>query len=358
MKSRCFHICVRVAIALAAFATLTAETARAALPPPLPPLPPEMQGAEPSIARAVGAAGAAHPIGLEGGASSWPVANGEATRSTAFERVDFPEGRSDGGPDDSIEDDERDRDVTHSPMGADAQPQTAGALPETPNAPLPGTLEGPPVPLAPAQRLGDSRHGEWDANETTRDNKPITLHFRQAELADILEAFARFTGLNIVASDKVRGAVSLHLDAVPWRRAFDTLLDVNGLAMERHGNVIWVAPLAELAARERQRFEAHARAADLEPLASRTFVLRYPRAEDVQRLLTGAGSQRVLSKRGSRDGRCAHESAVRHGSRGAHRADRRVDRADRQAEPAGDDRSAHRRGRSRAFRATWATSCR
>jgi type IV pilus assembly protein PilQ len=86
---------------------------------------------------------------------------------------------------------------------------------------------------------------------------------------------------------------------VPWRRAFDTLLDVHGLAMERHGDVIWVAPLSELAARERLRYEAHARAADLEPLGSRTFVLRYPRADDVRKLLTGSGSQRVLSKRGS-----------------------------------------------------------
>jgi type IV pilus assembly protein PilQ len=77
------------------------------------------------------------------------------------------------------------------------------------------------------------------------------------------------------------------------------LLDVNNLAMERHGNVIWVAPVADLAARERQRFEAHARAADLEPLASRTFELHYAHAEDVRRLLTGSGTQRVLSKRGA-----------------------------------------------------------
>jgi Secretin and TonB N terminus short domain len=88
----------------------------------------------------------------------------------------------------------------------------------------------------------------------------------------VLGAFAKFTGLNIVASDKPRGAVTLHLDNVPWRAAFDTLLDVNGLAMEQRSNVIWVAPLSELAARERQRFEAHARAAELEPLASRTWI--------------------------------------------------------------------------------------
>ncbi len=115
----------------------------------------------------------------------------------------------------------------------------------------------------------------------------------------MLNAFAQFTGLNIIASDKARGTVTLRLDKVPWRTAFDTLLDVNGLAMERRGNVIWVAPLAELAARERQRFEAHARSAELEPLASRTFELHYAHAEEVRKLLTASASQRVLSKRGA-----------------------------------------------------------
>ncbi|MFM0156333.1 type IV pilus secretin PilQ [Paraburkholderia sediminicola] len=159
-------------------------------------------------------------------------------------------------------------------------------------------LEGPPVPLPPLARLSDAPKTPADA-KLAADDKPISLNFQRAELGAVLNAFAQFTGLNIVASERVRGAVSLRLDKVPWRTAFDTLLDVNGLAMERHGNVIWVAPIADLATRERQRFEAHARAADLEPLASRTFELHYARAEDVRRLLTGAGNQRVLSKRGA-----------------------------------------------------------
>jgi type IV pilus assembly protein PilQ len=159
-------------------------------------------------------------------------------------------------------------------------------------------LEGPPVPLPPLARLSDTPKTPADA-KLAADDKPISLNFQRAELGAVLNAFAEFTGLNIVASERVRGAVSLRLDKVPWRTAFDTLLDVNGLAMERHGNVIWVAPIADLAARERQRFEAHARAADLEPLASRTFQLQYARAEDVRRLLSGAGNQRVLSKRGA-----------------------------------------------------------
>jgi type IV pilus assembly protein PilQ len=155
-------------------------------------------------------------------------------------------------------------------------------------------LEGPPTPMPPLERLSSGT----DAKTATDDGKPITLNLKNADLAAVLNSFAKFSGVNIIASEKIRGLVSLNLVDVPWRRAFDTLLEVHGLAMERHGDVIWVAPLTELAAREKLRFEAHARAADLEPLNSRTFVLRYPRAEDVRKLLTGAGSQRVLSKRG------------------------------------------------------------
>jgi len=156
-------------------------------------------------------------------------------------------------------------------------------------------LEGPPTPLRQLERPSGASGGKAAAD----DGKPVTLDLKNADLSAALQSFARFTGLNIIASEKVRGQVSINLVAVPWRRAFDTLLEVNGLAMEQHGNVIWVAPLAELAAREKLRYEAHARAADLEPLASRTFVLRYPRAEDVRKLLTGSCTERVMSKRGS-----------------------------------------------------------
>ncbi|GBH27074.1 secretion system protein [Burkholderia vietnamiensis] len=131
------------------------------------------------------------------------------------------------------------------------------------------------------------------------DARRISLNLQGAALAAAFDAPARFTGLNIIVGEQVRGTVTLRLNNVRWRDAFDTLLDTHGLAMSRRGNVIWVAPAAELAARERERFETHARAAELEPLASRTFALRYPRAADVQRLLAGATGQRLLSRRGA-----------------------------------------------------------
>jgi type IV pilus assembly protein PilQ len=184
--------------------------------------------------------------------------------------------------------------LTPARPAASAAPAATGSASPTADAALP--LEGPPTPLPPVERMSRSAP---DRSNATDDGKPISLNLKNADLGAVLQTFAKFSGVNIVTSDKIRGQVSINLIDVPWRRAFDTLLDVHGLAMERHGDVIWVAPMAELAARERLRYEAHARAADLEPLGSRTFVLRYPRADDVRKLLTGSGSQRVLSKRGS-----------------------------------------------------------
>ncbi|WP_417629176.1 type IV pilus secretin PilQ [Paraburkholderia caffeinitolerans] len=176
--------------------------------------------------------------------------------------------------------------------GGDPAAQRA-ATPATPEASPP--LEGPPVPLRPPTRLSGAASGD----DGLPPDRPISLNFQRAELTAALHAFAQFTKLNIVASERVRGQVTLRLDRVPWRAAFDLLLVSNGLAMERTGRVLWVAPAADLAARERQLFEAHARAAELEPLASRAFELQYARAEDLRRLLTGSGTQRALSKRGA-----------------------------------------------------------
>lgn len=258
MMARCSLRWVFVSACLAA-------TAVCASVPPLPPLPPDMlPDAAATQASARAGYSSPNPFGEDAAMSGSPEDAPQAAPSAIG--IDVPRTPADGG----------------------SPPALSGSAPES--------LEGPPVPLAPAQRMNGP--GARDIADAA-GNKPITMHFQNAELGDVLDAFARFTGLNIVSSERVRGTVSLHLNEVPWRTAFDTLLDVNGLAMARRDNVIWVAPLADLAARERQRFEAHARAADLEPLASRTFALRYPRAEDVQRLLTASGAQRVLSKRGA-----------------------------------------------------------
>ncbi|WP_420814738.1 type IV pilus secretin PilQ [Paraburkholderia susongensis] len=299
------RLCVRLCLSLCISTTLGAGIAQASTPPPLlPPLPAYTPFEDPGTSvYAADAADEAAPLPRGGiGEASNPFREDSAQNAApnpaqeaeydpdanlmVASSVNAPSAPN-ASPDDGADIAGRAAPVPKQ-AAAPARDDTAGTT----------TLEGPPVPLPPPLRLSGTSKGATDTG-LPAGNKPISLNFQRAELGAVLKAFGEFTGLNIVASEKVRGAVSLRLDKVPWRTAFDTLLDVNNLAMERHGNVIWVAPASELAARERQRFEAHARAADLEPLASRTFELHYAHAEDVRRLLTGSGTQRVLSKRGA-----------------------------------------------------------
>ncbi|WP_175924500.1 type IV pilus secretin PilQ [Burkholderia latens] len=221
------------------------------------------------------------PLPLAG----WPIASMPG-RTTD---VPLPPGAPDGASDAAPLQDQAQGDAP--PFGDAARAALTAATAAT--APV---LEGPPVPLPPPTRMNDAaaRH-PGDADDARR----ISLNLQGAGLAAAFDALARFTGLNIIVGEQVRGTVTLRLNNVRWRDAFDTLLDTHGLAMSRRGNVIWVTPASELAARERERFETHARAAELEPLSSRTFALHYPRAQDVQRLLAGATGQRLLSKRGA-----------------------------------------------------------
>jgi type IV pilus assembly protein PilQ len=159
-----------------------------------------------------------------------------------------------------------------------------------------------PSPTAPRADAISHRTGAPSSARSAKppaDDARITLDLDHVDASEAIRAFAEFTGLNIVASEQVRGSVTLSLNAVPWRQAFATLLDTNGLAMRTEGSVIWVAPAAEIAQRDKLQLETQAKMAALEPLVTRTFALRYQRADDVRKLLAGSGGQRMLSKRGA-----------------------------------------------------------
>ncbi|SNS19740.1 type IV pilus assembly protein PilQ [Pseudomonas japonica] len=105
--------------------------------------------------------------------------------------------------------------------------------------------------------------------------KPLSLNFQDVEVRAVLQVLADFVGVNLVVSDEVRGNVTLRLQEVPWEQALDTVLRSKGLGKSMDGNVLLVAPLAELADaarplsffREQALLQVnHARAADLAAL--------------------------------------------------------------------------------------------
>jgi type IV pilus assembly protein PilQ len=127
----------------------------------------------------------------------------------------------------------------------------------------------------------------------------LSLNFQNIEVRSLLQVIADFTNFNIVTSDSVTGGVTLRLKDVPWDQALDIILQAKGLGMRRSGNVLWIAPKDEIAAKEKLELEAAAAIQTLEPLRTQAFQLNYTKSADIAVQLTGTGSSRILSTRGS-----------------------------------------------------------
>lgn len=148
-----------------------------------------------------------------------------------------------------------------------------------------------------------------DPNKLTQGpgyaGEKLSLNFQNIEVRSLLQVIADFTNFNVVTSDTVTGSVTLRLKDVPWDQALDIILQAKGLGLKKSGNVIWVAPKDELAAKEKLDLEAKAQVAQLEPLRMQSFQLNYTKSEEVAKGLTGqstgGGGQatRILSPRGS-----------------------------------------------------------
>ncbi|XZG70313.1 type IV pilus secretin PilQ [Chitinibacteraceae bacterium HSL-7] len=126
----------------------------------------------------------------------------------------------------------------------------------------------------------------------------LSLNFQNVEIRTVLQVIAEFTGLNIITSDTVSGNLTLRLKDVPWDQALDIILQAKGLDQRRAGNVMWIAPRDELAAKEKAELESRKQIAELEPTRTEYFNLKYTKADDMKKVLTD-DKQKILSSRGS-----------------------------------------------------------
>lgn len=137
----------------------------------------------------------------------------------------------------------------------------------------------------------------------------LSLNFQNIEVRALLQVIADFTNFNVVTSDSVSGSVTLRLRDVPWDQALDIIMQAKGLGLRKTGNVLWIAPKDEIAAREKQELEARASVESLEQVRTQSFQMNYAKAADIAAQLTSGGTgatssgnsnnARILSPRGS-----------------------------------------------------------
>jgi type IV pilus assembly protein PilQ len=139
------------------------------------------------------------------------------------------------------------------------------------------------------------------ADTTRKDYKGerLTLNFQDIETRAVLQLLAETSGQNIVVSDTVQGNVTLRLQNVPWDQALDIVLRTKGLDKRQEGNVIYVAPAEELAAREKQLLESQKAMTELSPVRTEYLQVNYAKASDLAALIKSQGKSSLLSDRGS-----------------------------------------------------------
>ena len=126
----------------------------------------------------------------------------------------------------------------------------------------------------------------------------LSLNFQDIEVRAVLQLIADFTGLNLVASDTVRGSVTLRLKNVPWDQALDIILRARGLGLRQDGNVMMVAPQEEIAAREKLELESQKQVEELAPLRTEFVQINYAKAADLATLIRSEENN-LLSERGN-----------------------------------------------------------
>lgn len=129
--------------------------------------------------------------------------------------------------------------------------------------------------------------------------KKISLDFQDIEVRRVLQLLADFTGINMVTADSVGGNITLRLKDVPWDQALDIILRTKNLDKRRNGDVIWIAPIAELTKLEEEESRAMLQSVKMAPLQTEYIQLSYAKASDLAQLIRSSGNSTGAATSGS-----------------------------------------------------------
>lgn len=118
----------------------------------------------------------------------------------------------------------------------------------------------------------------------------LSLNFQDIEIRSVLQILADFTKLNVIAADNVVGKITLQMNDVPWDQALDLILKSKGLSKRQNGDVILVAPTADINKMESEELEAKKVVEQLEILKTEYIQINYAKAENFRSLIMGSST--------------------------------------------------------------------
>ena len=122
----------------------------------------------------------------------------------------------------------------------------------------------------------------------------IDLDLKDADIHNVLRLLADVGRVNVVTSDNVAGSVTIRMRNVPWDQALDVVLQSKNLGMVRQGNLLRVAPLADLEKEREMAIARRKQELELAPVETRLVPVSYAQANEIQ-----VRAREMLSPRGS-----------------------------------------------------------
>ena len=76
--------------------------------------------------------------------------------------------------------------------------------------------------------------------------QPISLDLKDADIRDVLKAFAKLEKFNLAIDPDVKGSVTVRLENVPWDQALDVILRMNRLGFVLEGTILRIGKPSRL----------------------------------------------------------------------------------------------------------------
>ena len=181
-------------------------------------------------------------------------------------------------------------------------------------APVAAAVAAPRRAAAPRRRWSRRRApvvtAEAPASDAERRSKklyygqPISLDLKDADVHNVIRLLADVSGLNIVATDDVKGTITLRLNDIPWDQALDIILQTQNLESVQEGNVVRISTVKRLR-EEREELQRAQRAAQIvEALQVAYIQVNYAKAKKLGELIIGS-ARAGAGRRGARPRRRA-----------------------------------------------------
>ena len=113
--------------------------------------------------------------------------------------------------------------------------------------------------------------------------RPISIHFKDVNVRDVLYFISEGTGLNMVLSEDVQGNISIKLRNVPWDQALVTVMKTKKLGYIREGNVIRIMNLDKLKEEQKGIQDMLDKQKVLDPLKVKVIPLVYTKVADMEK---------------------------------------------------------------------------